>query len=205
MKSAFKITASAGSSKPRRLPEPGPSLGTVVQIIDIGTQTSVFNGEEKQQRKVRWVFELPEQLTKDDEGNDRPLLIAKEFTNSTHEKATQSKLIEALRGKPLGDEDRNDYDITQHLGATALLSIEHKNRPSGGGQYAAIGSAMALPKNSKKPAKYGKPLAWGVELGRDETFNAFPDWLKDKIEASAEFVQMGGSARPFEDGDDVPF
>lgn len=205
MKSAFKITASAGTSKPRRLPEPGPTLATVVQIIDIGTQTTVFQNEEKQQRKVRWVFELPDQLIKDDEGNDRPMIIAKEFTNSTFPKATQTPLLEALRGKPLSDEDRNDYDITQHLGSTVLISIEHKERRDGGGQYAAIGAAMTLPKGQKKPAKYGKPLAWGVELGRDETFNAFPDWLKEKIEASAEFVQMGGSARPFEDGDDVPF
>lgn len=186
------------SSGPRKLPDTGTQVATIVQIVDIGTQTVVYQGEEKKQRKVRFVWELPEQLSQDDEGRDRPALIAKEFTLSTHERATLSGVIEKLTGKALTPEERTGYDVSKHLGDSCLVTITHKPRRDGSGEYAAIDGVSKLMKGQKKPAKYMPQVAWSVSAGRDAVFAKFPEWLKEKIEASAEFSKRT-------DDDDVPF
>src|SRR5688572_9522594 len=98
------------------------------RFIDLGTQTSNFNGETKHQRKVMLSWEVADEQERMEDG--RPYTISQRFTWSMHEKATLRKTLESWRGKAFEDSDfgPGGFDTRKLIGQPCMLSIIHVDK-----------------------------------------------------------------------------
>ena len=159
-------------------------------MIHIGTIEETFNGETKERNKVRITWELPNELiTFNEERGEQPRVIAKEFTLSLHEKSTLRAFLESWRGKSFTDKEANSFDITNLLGVPCLLSITHKT--SGNGKtYANIASVSMLPKGMDCPEQINQNQEFTYDNFKEELFDSFPDFIKEKIVMSKEYQSL---------------
>lgn len=63
----------------------GSYLARCVRLIDLGTQTTDYQGETKTARKVLLAFEILDDETRRDDG--QPFVLSKRYTASLHEKS----------------------------------------------------------------------------------------------------------------------
>ena len=56
------LTISESAKQERKLPESGATVGMLYSLVDLGTQKTNFDNQEKWMPKVRLTFELPDQL-----------------------------------------------------------------------------------------------------------------------------------------------
>jgi len=159
-------------------------------MIHIGTIEETFNGETKERNKVRITWELPTELiTFNEERGEQPRVIAKEFTLSLHEKSTLRSFLESWRGKSFTDKDAQSFDVTNLLGVPCLLSITHKT--SGNGKtYANIASVSMLPKGMDCPDQINENQEFTYSDFKQELFDSFPDFIKEKIVMSKEYQSL---------------
>jgi hypothetical protein len=69
-------------------------------VIDLGTQTSEWQGQQVSKRKVLLGFELPDELhTFDEKEGPKPFSIWSRFTASLHPKGQLRPMLEAWRGR----------------------------------------------------------------------------------------------------------
>jgi len=168
-------------------------------MIHIGTIEETFNGETKQRNKVRITWELPtELLVFNEDKGEQPRVIAKEFTLSLHEKSTLRAFLESWRGKSFTDKEAQSFDVTNLLGVPCLLSITHKT--SGNGKtYANIASVSMLPKGMDCPDQVNDKQELTYSDFKQELYDSFPDFIKEKIQSSLEFKQLNNQV------DEIPF
>jgi len=188
----------------------GTYAATCCRVIDLGTQTTKYNGKPKSQRKVYLEWQLTEL---DAEG--LPFYVGERYTLSSSEKATLRKHLEAWRGKRFTEDDFGDhegaFDIRSVLGAPCLLSITQSERD--GKTYANIASLGRLPKEMRAPVLVADPVYFSLDEFDHEVFDSFSDRLKETIERSPEFEQViahtqaADTSPGFEDAgdDDGPF
>jgi len=117
----------------------GPHSATLVDVIDLGLVTSVYEGKSKTAHKVRLVWQVAER--KDD---GTPYQVSKQYTASLHEKASLRKDLEAWRGQPFTKEQAAGFDIEVLLHKPCLLNVQHADRA--GSTFANVTSLMRLPK-----------------------------------------------------------
>ena len=157
-------------------------------MVHIGNIPVEYQGEIKQQNKVRISWELPTELKEFKEGEgEKPLVISKEYTLSMHEKSNLRKDLESWRGKGFTDDEAKSFDIVKLLGIECMLSIIHKPNTKGNGEYATISSISTVPKGMVVPAQINPTFEFNYETFTNEKFAALPDFLKDKIKTSVEF------------------
>jgi hypothetical protein len=172
-----------------------PPAGTYTAIcyrfIDLGTQTSNFQGETKHQRKVMISWEITDEEVRMDDG--RPFTISQRYTWSMHEKAGLRKTLESWRGKPFEDADFGEggFDTKNLLGAPCLMSIMQVTKD--GKTYANITGVSKLMKGLNP----GKLVNETVYLSMDdfdrETFGKLSEGLQNIIKNSPEYQGMGRS------------
>ena len=192
------ITAKAGESKSfEPIPE-GSYAARLYQIIHVG---NVEGWEQQIQNKVRLTFEIPELTREFKEGEgEKPLVISKEYTLSTHEKANLRKVIEALVGTALSEKEAEDFDVEKLVGDTGLLTIKQKTGDRG--KYAYVDSVTVLPKSMKCGKQVNKNKVQNYDDFDEEFHASLPDFLREKIESSEEYRAMAGEDA-VEDG--IPF
>ena len=199
----------------------GLHLARCYRIVDLGTQTTEYMGETKQQRKIMLGWELH---GKDDEGNELvthrgdPLAIFKNYTLSWNEKANLRTDLQGWRNKPFTEEEMRRFDIATILGAWCMLNVIE--RPGQDGKtYTNVAGVTPVPSMIKQnglPAAANKNELFKIDEPDMEMFNAFSENLKKKIASSPEWQKLHGQpqtparqapAKPaaaFED-DDIPF
>src|SRR5260221_10547348 len=128
-------------------PPAGTHLAVCYRVIDLGTQDSSYNGQQKRQHKVLVSWELPDEKMAD----GRPFTISQRYTWSMSEKAALRRDLESWRGKPFSDADFGDqgFDIRKLLGVGCLLTIVHTAK--NGKTYANITSIARLMKGMSTP------------------------------------------------------
>lgn len=162
--------------------EAGTHLARCFACVALGVQESP---NFPAANKVMLMFEVPEQTTEQD-GEEVPMTVQKEYTLSLNNKATLRKHLEAWRGKPFTAEELVGFDVANVVGAPALLTIVHKvsaNKKT----YANI-EAIAKPmKNMVCPPQHHAMVKYEIEMGRGSAFNVLPEWIQKKIAMSEEF------------------
>lgn len=160
------------------------------RVIDLGTQKTSYQGQEKHQHKVLISWEICDDETKMDDG--RPFTIGQNYTWSMSEKANLRADLESWRGKSFTDKEMGPggFEINNVIGVGCLLSIVHTTK--GEKTYANIKSVMKLPKGMTVPAPVNdRNFVW---LSKDEfiqaNWDSLTDGLKAKIAASPEYQQM---------------
>jgi len=170
----------APKAPPREIPEVGTYPFTLVDIIDMGTQTPK-NTTFQDQRKVWLGFELLG--TKNEKGDN--FYVGREYGFTVGKKSNLGKDLVAWGKDPNADFDK-------FLGDSGMLSIVHNPDKSDASiLYANIAGLMALPAKMKV-AKHMKPLtSFYLESPFDEaTFKDLPEWMRNKIAAAKEYAEI---------------
>ena len=199
----------------------GLHLARCYRIVDLGTQTTEYMGETKQQRKIMLGWELH---GKDDEGNELvtsrgdPLAIFKNYTLSWNEKATLRNDLQGWRNKPFTEEEMKRFDIQSILGAWCMLTVIP--RPGKNGKmYANVKGVAPVPsviKSAGLPPAINPNQAFRLAEPDYELYETFGKGLKAMIEASPEWQAFQGKKNApnpvktpssgFDDmDDDLPF
>lgn len=187
----------------------GTHLGICYRVIDMGTQSSTFNGETKQAHKVLVTWEIPEEKMED----GRPFSISQSYTWSMHEKATLRKSLEAWRGVAFTERDfgPNGFDIKNILSKACTLSVVHKVKDNS--TFANVASIGKVMKGVQIPELTNPPVyIWLNETRWDAVaFSQLSSNLQGKIMASPEYIEMMNGNDQRQDqhtdnmSDDIPF
>ncbi|MEO0976001.1 MAG: hypothetical protein AAFY24_02030 [Pseudomonadota bacterium] len=196
----MKLPEPTGGGDFERTP-PGTHLALCYRFIDLGTQTSTWNGQEKHQRKVMISWELPEELMKEGEYAGKPFTIHQRYTWSMSEKANLRKDLEAWRGRPFRDSDFGDhddaFDIKNILGKACLLGLIEVEK--GDKVYTNIASVSALPKGMNAPTEPVNPQVYFAltegEFNNDD-FGDLSENLQKTIASSPEYKTLTGEIAP---------
>lgn len=180
------------SSTQRELIPAGTYVARCYQMIEIGTVSEQFPGQEpKPTRKVRIGWELPtERRIFNEEKGEQPFVISKEFTLSTHEKSNLRKSLESWRGKGFSDEEAQGFDVTKLLGKSCMLNVIHRQSKDGQKQYAEIAGIMPVPKGLVIPPQENKTIYLSYDNFDYSIFENLPDFIKDKMKGSLEYASL---------------
>jgi hypothetical protein len=186
------ITATnSGSHKDFEPIEAGTYAARCISMIEIGTITEQFQGEEKRMRKVRITWELPtETKVFKEENGEQPYVVSKEFTLSMHEKATLRKYLQDWRGQAFTEAEAKAFDISVLLGKPCMLSVTHKVSEKNGKTYAEIAGVSKLMKGLECPPQINPTTELSYDNFVWDTYNNLPQYLRDKIASSEEFQRM---------------
>jgi len=183
--------------------EEGNHHGVCVAVIDLGTQyNETF---KKEQPKVMITWELPDFPL---EGEDKSYrLISKEYTASLADKANLHADLMSWRGRDFTPEELEGFNVKKILGANCLVNVI-KNKKG----YSQVAAVAKLPKGMiSKTATY--QLFYDMDEDVAAIPEGVPDWIKDKIKKSLEWVAFAnpqGSDEPAPTDadvgeDDIPF
>lgn len=211
------VKASGGSSTFKPVPS-GMHLARCYRIVDMGTQTTTWKGQTKQQPKVMLQFEVH---SEDADGNPivtdkgEPMSISKNFTASLGENAILRQELENWRSRAFTADELKGFQLKNVLGAWAMLSVV-KEQGNDGNEYTNISSINPVSSQIKKaglPQGHNELKIFDLENPDMELFETFGNKIKEKIQSSPEWnkkiVPASKPAQPssgFDDMDnDVPF
>ena len=171
-------------------------------LVDLGTQDGTYMGKPKIQPKVRIGFEVPAE-TVEVEGKDVPMTIYQDYTNMLVEKATLRHHLESWRGVAFTTKELECFQLPALIGKPCIISVLHKTSKAGN-LYAQITSIGRLTKGMILPPMHHTPVIYDVEQGKDKTFDALPDFLKEKIALCHEWTQPDNAPADEQHDDDEP-
>jgi hypothetical protein len=167
----------------------GTHAAICIKLIDFGPQTVEYNGEFKEQNKVRLMFEVPAERVEwtDKEGVDHegPMTVGKTYTASMFAQATLRQHLESWRGKNFSEVEEMGFDIRNVLGKPCMLGVQHKEYQNKG--YAAITSISPLMKGMEIKAE-NDLMAFDFDDHTQAELDALPGWAKEKVEAGKQLL-----------------
>ncbi len=163
----------------------GSYLARCIQLIDLGTQTSTFEGETKRARKVLVAWEILDDECRRDDG--QPFIMSKRFTQSLHEKAALRKTLASWRGRDFTPVELKGFDLKTVLGKDAFLSVIQTDKE--GKTYSNIAAVMAKPKGMTTPEGCGNEPLLHFDLSAPNwtVFAQLSSRLQEQIGESPEF------------------
>jgi hypothetical protein len=165
-------------------------------VVDLGTQESPYG--TKQQILIMW--ELPEEKhVFTEEKGPESAVLSKFFTASLNEKANLTAALQSWRGKPFTEEELKGFDLHAVIKAPCLLNVIHKTNQSGEIR-ANIDSVAPAMKGQVVPEGDLEPVYYEIEDLAGGDYDKLPQWIKLKLNDSAEFKAEGVRFVPDEDG-----
>lgn len=170
----------------------------------MGTHTTTFKDQSKDQRKIRLTWEICGTETSAED--KRPLTISQLYTWDMGEKSNLYKLIKPWLGK---NPDRS-MDLEELFKVPGMASIVHSQ--SGEKTYANVSGILPVMKGTVVPPRVNKPMVFDMDDSRTTVtdFLALPDYMKKKImespEGKARFgVEGNGTPDLRQNDEDLPF
>lgn len=191
----MSLTLSAQSKSSETVPA-GTFAARCYQIIDLGHQTTSFEGEVKVVPQVRITWELSELMA-----DGRPFSISREYTATFGPKGNLRKMLEAWRGRPFTAEELGGFSLENVLGKPCLLGVVHKPSKDGTKVYANVNSVMALPKGMECPEQVNPSVKFDIQDFDKNVFEKLPEWLRQKILMSKEMEE--GTIAPERPGQEI--
>ena len=181
----MKVSAKGGGFKP--VPQ-GLHLGICTEIIDLGTQTGEYKGKPKSARKVAIRFTLPHVTYEEGDRAGQPMSVGNTYTASLGEKATLRKMLQSWRGQAFTAKELDSFNLSALLGKPCQLQIVHETK--GDKTYANISSIVGVMKGTPIPAIDVELRSFDLDDFDQETFDALPDWQKEMIVKSPEYLDV---------------
>ncbi len=176
----------------KKLPPAGNHVARVFQIIYIGTVKTNFKddyGNIKEIPMVRISWELPLETVAFKEGDiAKPFVVSKEFTHSMFKKSALRPFVEGIIGVGLTDEEADGFDLDEIIGKPCLLSVVHTEKING--KFADVHAATPLVKGMVAPNQVNPSKILSYEKWDEEFFQKLPDFIKDKMKGSREYLRM---------------
>ena len=191
------IASTSGGSSFTPVPQ-GVHVGRCYRVIDLGTQTSEFQGKQKKARKVMLAWEL---FGEDEEGvplkmdDGRPLSISKRYTLSLSEKASLRADLEAWRGRAFTEDELVGFDLKHLLGVYAMINVTHSTK--GDKTYSNVAGLSPIPKPMRehRPAPVNENQFFDVTEPDKALFETFSDSLKATIQNCEEWKKASDVAK----------
>lgn len=171
--------------------EPVPAgnyFGVCVGVYDLGTQPG---GQYGPRHQVVLQFELHKKkgVCRNKEG--KPLTISNFYSLSFGEKANLRIDVQKILGRSFTDEEaKQGYDVTQLIDRACRLTIEHSKKEDGSTRD-QIGAFMPLDEDDPKVTPETDGIVYELNVGEDVS-SAVPEWIRKRIEQSAEWVKAHG-------------
>lgn len=164
----------------------GSYLARCVRIVDMGSQTTDYQGERKTARKVLLGFEVLDDETRRDDGE--PFVLSKRYTLSLHEKAALRKDLASWRGRDFTAEELRGFDLKNVLNAPAFISVVEVTKD--GKVFSNIASIMKVPKGMSASPATEPTMMWDMAAPDWSVFPTLPKRIIAQIEASPEFKAL---------------
>jgi len=189
----------------------GTHMAICYGIVDLGTQAYSYQGEQKQARQCRVLWELHgedadgQPLTLDD---GRPLSLSQRYTLSLAEKAKLRKTLISWRGREFTAAELRGFDLRTIIGEPCMLTVTHAVK--GDKTFANVDTVTAVPAALKKlglPELVNKKTYFSFGYFNQDEFDALTEGLKRVIIQSPEWHAVS-HAKPTSLAnvdDDIPF
>jgi hypothetical protein len=188
----------------------GSHIARCIKLVDIGTHHGEYQGTPTVRNQFICQWELPNE-TMEIDGESKPLIVSKFYTNSLSEKANLRRDLESWRARPFTTEELAKFDLMKILGAPAMLSIVHNEKGK-----AKIVGVSSVPKGVSVPEQVNPSSAFWIDEWNDSAFHALSEGLQkmivDSDEYKAAFTPPGQRAAQQEAAkgvdpldDDIPF
>lgn len=162
----------------------GSHVARCIRLTDLGTQHGEYQGEPTVRNQVLVTWELPAE-TVEFQGETKPMLISKFYTNSLSEKANLRKDLESWRSRQFTGEELLKFDLMKVLGAPCMLSVTHNDKAK-----ASVVGVSALPKGMDCPPQVHKSEAFWLDEFDQTKFEAISEGIKKIIMQSDEYQKM---------------
>ena len=179
----------------------GTHLARFYRIVDLGTQRSTWNGQDKFLRKMMVRLEVHGE---DEQGNPlvtdegEPLSLFKNYTHSMAENSNLRKDIQSWLGHKLRDDhEARKFNIGSILGEWCMVNVVH-DTGNDGKVYANVNSITPVPPIIKKggyPNPHNPVSVFRLAKPDWDLFDTFSKGLKAKIESSPEY-KLVAKTRP---------
>lgn len=171
-----------------------PPIGThnavCVAVIDIGTQKTNYQGQEKDTPQIVIRWEIDERMS-----DGKRFMVQGWYTASMNEKAKLRAHLEAWRGLPFKDADfaPGGFSLQKLLNAGCMLNIQH-----GETGKAKVTSVMKLPKGMAPLKAEVEPFLLDLQPGAfdRECFDALGKGMQDMIRRSPEWAKLNSNGAP---------
>lgn len=165
----------------------GVFLARCYKMIDLGTAPARIVGGKKFKaaRKIMLFWELLQTQKGKDvfmEDGERVFSINAEYTWSMYKTANLRKVLDLWRGQPFTDAEADGFEISKLLGVYGYLQVVHEKK--GDRTYANVGAIMP---SDQYDIGVNDLSTFSIEDPDMEMFEGFPEWLRNKIEDSAEW------------------
>lgn len=175
---ALNVSDTGGSFE---LPPAGVHIARCFRLIDLGTQTSNWQGKETRQPKISLSWEL---LGDERMSDGKPYSINRRLTASLGEKATLRALLKSWRGRDFTPEELKNFDLKAIVGAFGLANVVIETRD--GNTYANLASLMPLPKGMPKPDPVNAALIFDLANPDNNAWEQLSQKMQETILASPE-------------------
>lgn len=191
---SLKIKKKAGQTVPPM--EAGTYPAVCVGIVDLGEQYS--EAFKKYGQKLLAIWEIPSQ-TVEVEGEQKPRWLSRDFTASLHEKSNLYQTLVSWRGRAFTEEELSEdengflrFSTVEMLGTGCLLQVIVEEKE--GGSYNRITSVVALPAGMSAPAPQSPLLSFDIDAWDQQTFEALPEWIQNRIKKSTQYQKLHAPA-----------
>jgi hypothetical protein len=175
------------SNQKKEIVPSGTHFARCYSMIHIGVVEWEFQGEKKFNNKVRLTWELPYEM-RDFGGEQKPLVISKEYTLSMHEKSNLRKDLEMWRGKVFTNKELGSFDVTDLLGKTCNLSVIHKVAKNGN-EFAQVGGVSAIQKGVEVLEQFNPTFIFNYGDHFDlDWLDSQPEWIQEQIKSSEDYI-----------------
>lgn len=202
----------SGNFKVVALPKPETVPARCIAAIDVGTVDNSYKDQQKRDRKVFIIWELPTlKAVFNDEKGEEPFTVFVEEKFSGHKESNFAKLIAAWRNKPLTPEEKLAFDYSTMVNKTCLISFQVKTKSkyrdtdisqaTNENSSLKMGAISPLPKVMREtmPAIINPPVVWdwdkiigGEEVFDVEKFKKIWKFVRQKMYTSDEWQECPG-------------
>ena len=163
---------------------PGAHFAICNAVIELGLQPGFDGGRSQQKIYVRWeVSDERVEFNRDGVTIEGPMSIGKMYTMSLNEKASLRADLENWRGKAFTEQELGGFDVANLIGKSCQLMMVHAEAK--GKTYANVKGVMGVSKDQRERARTAnlenKPLLFSIADWDQSTYEAIPQWLREKI------------------------
>lgn len=177
-------------------PPAGAHVGRLISIIDLGTQTSTWEGKENTRRQTLLTWELPHEQME----SGKNFTISKFYTTSLGETSTLYKDLTSWLGKP----PSLPFDPKALLGKGCQVVVI-SNEDTG---KVKVSTVVGLPKGTSLPKEEGYPeLFFSLESFDEDVYANVTSGIQKIIEKSPEYaaIMNGENTEQGAEEEEIPF
>jgi hypothetical protein len=179
------------------IPPAGNHPARCFSIIDIGTHTDDGAYGVQTNRKIRFSWELPDELhVFDEKKGPQPFAVHRLVNFMMNPRSTFQQMLESWRGKQFTADELENFEIRRVLGAPCMVTVVHATK--GNNVYANVETVAPLPTKWQAimAAQINPSVYYEIDMGRNDVFRSLPDWMQQQISKCNEWAEPEKKPRP---------